>query len=64
MKDKKRILILDHIEHGILVRALNDIRNKLIEDGKYPDLIDDVLLKAIDAPTKKFGRRIPNVKEN
>jgi hypothetical protein len=64
MKDKKRILVLDHIEHGIIVRALNDMRNKLIEDGKFPDLIDDILLKAIDAPIKKFGRRITNAKEN
>lgn len=56
MKDKKRVLVLDHIEHGILVRALNDMRNKLIEDGKYPDLIDDVLVKVIDVKVKKFGR--------
>ena len=33
---------------------LNEMRNKIIADGKYTDAVDEVLLKIIGAKQKKF----------
>ena len=56
-KKKKRILALDRYEHGVVINALNDMRNDLIEEERPTDFVDEVLLKAIDAPTKKVRSR-------
>lgn len=52
-KEEKRILALDKVEHGVVINALNEMRNDLIEEERPTDIVDEVLLKAIDAPTKK-----------
>ncbi len=52
-KEEKRVLTLDRYEHGVVINALNDMRNDLIEEERPTDIVDEVLLKAIDAPTKK-----------
>lgn len=57
MKEKKRLLTLDQYEHGVMVNALNELRNDLIEEQRPTDAVDDLLLKTIDAPTKKQKRR-------
>jgi hypothetical protein len=48
-----RILKLDRYEYGIIINALNSFRNKLIKGNQLTDAIDELLLKVIDAPTKK-----------
>lgn len=53
MKTKYHIA-LDDSERRLLMNCLNDMRNRLIADDKYTDAIDDILLKVIDAKTKKF----------
>ncbi|WP_313559017.1 hypothetical protein [Ruminiclostridium cellobioparum] len=57
MKEEKRVLTLDQYEHGVMVNALNELRNDLIEEERPTDAVDDLLLKTIDAPTKKQKRR-------
>ena len=52
-KEEKRILALDKYEHGVVINALNEMRNDLIGEERSTDLVDEVLLKAIDAPTRK-----------
>ena len=52
-KEEKRVLTLDRYEHGVVVNALNELRNDLLEEQRSTDIVDEVLLKAIDAPTKK-----------
>ena len=51
-KEEKRVLTLDRYEHGVVVNALNELRNDLLEEQRSTDIVDEVLLKAIDAPTK------------
>lgn len=51
-KEEKRVLTLDKYEHGVVINALNEMRNDLIGEQKSTDIIDEVLLKAIDAPTR------------
>ena len=47
-------LALDDIERSMIIRSLNDIRSRLIAEGKYTDGVDDVLVKIIGAKKKKF----------
>ena len=56
-KEEKRVLTLDRYEHGVVVNALNELRNDLLEVQRSTDIVDEVLLKAIDAPTKKVKCR-------
>ena len=62
-KQEKRVLTLDRYEHGVVVNALNEMRNDLLEEERPTDIVDEVLLKVIDAPAKKvriFGARRSN----
>ena len=54
MSDKKRVLVLDKYEHNMVLSALNDKRNSLIKEQKSTDLVNEVLLKTVDAPVKRF----------
>lgn len=47
-------LALDDSERSMIIRSLNDIRSRLIAEGKYTDGVDDVLVKVISAKKKKF----------
>lgn len=55
MKEEIKVLELDKYELGILINALNEFRNKMIKEGKDTEYVDEVLLRAIDAPPKKKG---------
>ncbi len=57
MKEEERILKMDPYEHGIVINALNKLRNDLIGQQRPTDPVDDLLLKAIDAPFQKIKRR-------
>ena len=52
-KQEKRVLTLDRYEHGVVVNALNEMRNDLLEEQRDPGPVEDVLLKTIDAPAQK-----------
>lgn len=54
MSDEKRVLVLDKYEHNMVLSALNDKRNSLIKEQKSTDLVNEVLLKTVDAPVKRF----------
>ena len=51
---QKYYLALNDQERRFVIESLNQLRNKLIADGKYTDAIDEVLLKIIGAKQKKF----------
>ena len=54
MKDIKYHIYLNSEERRLLIGSLNDLRNKLIDEGKYTDLVDEVLIKAANAKIKKI----------
>lgn len=54
MREKKYYITFDGYERGVMVNALNEMRNALLQQGRYTDAVDEVLLKIIDAKTKKF----------
>ena len=47
-------LALDAAERQLLIGSLNDLRSRLITEGRYTDAVDEVLLKIIGAKRKKF----------
>jgi len=51
---KKYHIYLDDYERRIVVNCLNEMRTRLLSDGKHSDPVDEILLKVIDAPTKKM----------
>lgn len=56
-KEEKCVLELDRYEHGVVINALNEMRNDLIGEDRPTDIVDEILLKTIDAPTKKVKSR-------
>lgn len=54
MREKKYYLWFDSTDRGVIINCLNEMRNKLISEGRYTDAVDDVLVKIIEAPTKKI----------
>ena len=44
MKQSKRILVLSISEYRLLLYGLVDFRNKLIQQGRYPDPINELLV--------------------
>ena len=52
-REERRVLSLDQYQHGVIVNALNYKRNDLIKEKRPTDIVDEVLLKALDAPRKK-----------
>ena len=52
-KIEQRVVQLDDDEHDVVVRAVNDMRNDLIEQGQPTGVVDDTLLKVACAPVKK-----------
>ena len=47
-------LALDDVERSKIIRSLNNLRNRLMAQGKYTDGVDDVLVKVIEATKNKF----------
>lgn len=54
MKSSKYHLYLTDAEYNIIVNALINLKNTLINQGKYTDGVDDVLIKLITTKKKKF----------
>ena len=45
---------LNYEERRLVIKCLNDLRNRLISEGKYTDLIDEVLVKEAIAKIEKM----------
>lgn len=56
-RDDKLILEIDEHEQGVVINALNDYRTAKLSEGYTTDIIDELLIKTIEAPTKKEKRR-------
>ena len=57
MAEEKKVVTLDDFEQRLMVSGRMDFRNDLLRDEKPTEDINDLILKAIDAPTKKEKRR-------
>ena len=53
MRDVKRVIEVSDYEHRVMMEALNDRRNDFISENKPTEDVSNLLLKVIDAPTKR-----------
>lgn len=61
MRNQKHYIAIDENERRIILNALNTLRNKLLAEDRYTDAVDDVLIKVVNAPVKKFKIKIAEV---
>ena len=57
MFERKCVIALTDHQRRVLVRGLVDARNGAIREGRPTEDVDDLILKVIDAPTKRQKRR-------
>ena len=57
MKAGKYHIYLDEQERAQMILSLIDLKNKLIEQGKYTDAVDNVLIKITKARKKRITVR-------
>jgi len=55
MKQSKRILVLSISEYRLSLYGVIDFRNKLIQQGRYPDAIDELLIRLQKARRCRHG---------
>ena len=58
MRSQKYYIEIDEKERRIILNALNELRNRLLAEGRYTDAVDDVLIKVVNAPIRKFKIKI------
>ena len=54
MREKFNHMYLDSHESKLLVHSLVELKNQLIQQGRYTDCIDELIFKVINAPTKRM----------
>lgn len=52
-KDKKRYLYLNYEETSVVLQSLVRLKNRLIQEGRYTDCVDELILKVTSAPVKR-----------
>lgn len=57
MSEQIRLVELDSYEQGLMVNGLNSFRNSLLEQDQPTEDVEDLILKVIDAPSRKEKRR-------
>jgi len=54
MGEKKHHIYLDSKERSLLLHSLVELKNQLIQQGRYTDCIDELIFKVTAACTKKI----------
>ena len=52
-KNHKRYIYLDDFEWRVLVKGINEYRKQIIDEDGCVEALNELLVKIIDAPTKK-----------
>lgn len=52
---KKYYLYLSDTETRLILHSLIRLKNRLIQQGRYTDIVDEVIVKVMDAPVKKVS---------
>jgi hypothetical protein len=51
---KKKWIALNEAEWRLVIHALNELRTSMIAEGRYTDVIDEVMIKIINAKVRKI----------
>ena len=57
MFEEKYNIVVNEDEHCIMINIINDFRNRMIEENKITDDVDQLLLKVAKAGKKRFMRK-------
>lgn len=55
MREKKTHIYVDSQERTLLLHSLMELKNQLIQQGKYGDCVDEIIFKVANAPIKKVN---------
>ena len=53
MREKKSHIYLDNHERSLLLHSLVELKNQLIQQGRYTDCVDELIFKVTTASVKK-----------
>lgn len=54
MREKINHLYVDSHERKIILHSLVELKNALIQQGRYTDCVDELIFKVANAPIKKM----------
>jgi hypothetical protein len=54
MRNPTYHIYLDSQERTIVIHSIIELKNELIQQGRYTDVLDELLFKVINAPVKKM----------
>ena len=54
MREKKTHLYLDSQERSLLLHSLVELKNQLIQQGRYTDCVDELIIKVMSEQIKKL----------
>ncbi len=54
MREKKVHLYVDNQERSIILHSLVELKNQLIQQGRYTDCVDELIFKVVNAPVKRM----------
>ncbi|MEG1551332.1 MAG: hypothetical protein RR355_03590 [Oscillospiraceae bacterium] len=62
MRDTKHHIYLDKEEKALAIHSLNEFRNLLIQQGRYTDVVDELLFKIMKSKPKRIKVKYsPNI---
>ena len=53
MREKTTHLYVDSRERTLLLHSLVELKNQLIQQGRYGDCVDEIIFKVANTPIKK-----------
>ena len=53
IREKKTHIYVDSQERTLLLHSLVELKNQLIQQGRYGDCVDELIFKVANAPIKK-----------
>lgn len=54
MREKTFHVYVDSHDRSLLLQSLVELKNLLIQQGRYTDCVDELIFKVINAPLKKI----------
>lgn len=54
MREKLNHLYINSQERTLLLHSLVELKNQLIQQGRYTDCVDELIFKVANAPTRKL----------
>ena len=54
MREKTNHLYVDSQERNLLLHSLVELKNQLIQQGRYTDCADELIFKVVNAPINRM----------